>query len=61
MMLAAHKCRLHLKEEIDLHIGHISTSWRRHLASCQSNSDLRTSNMLYANQPKISNVNLNRR
>ena len=39
--------------EIDLHMGHMSTSWSGHLTSCQTSSDLRTSNMLYANQIKI--------
>ena len=28
--------------EIDLHMGHMLTSWSGHLASCQSNFDLRT-------------------
>ena len=38
------------EHEIDLHIGHMLTYWIGHLASCQSHSDLRTSNILYANQ-----------
>ena len=41
------------EKEIDLHMSHMSTSWSGHLDSCQSNSDLRTSNLLYANQIKI--------
>ena len=44
--------------EKDLHMGHGSTFWSGHLASCQSNSDLRTSNMLYANRIKIWDVDL---
>ena len=36
--------------EIDLHMGHMSSSWSGHLTSCQTSSDLRTSNMLYENQ-----------
>ena len=46
------------EQEIDLHMGHMSTSWSEHLASCQFPSDLRTSNMLYANQIKTIDVNL---
>ena len=42
-------------------MGHMSNSWSGHLTSCQSHSDLRTSNMLYlyANQIKIIDVKLN--
>ena len=47
------------KQEIDLHIGHMSTSWSGHLASYQSYSDLCTSNMLYAKHFKIIDFNLN--
>ena len=41
------------EQDIDLHMCHMSTSWSGDLTSCQSNSDLRSSNMLYANQIKI--------
>ena len=47
------------EKEIDLRMGHMSTSWSEHLASCQSPSDLHASNMLYANQIKTIDVNLN--
>ena len=38
------------EQEIDLHMGHRLTFWSGHSASCQSHSDLRMSNMFYANQ-----------
>ena len=38
------------EEDIGLHMGHVLTFLSGHLASCQSHSDLRTSNLLYANQ-----------
>ena len=41
------------EQEIDLNMDHMSTFWSGHLAGCQSPSDLRTRNMLYANQIKI--------
>ena len=41
---------LYFEQEMDLHMGHMSTSLSGDLASCQSPSDLRTSNMSYANQ-----------
>ena len=47
------------EQDLDLCMSQMSTLWSGHLASCQSNSDLRTSNMLYANQIKIIDVNLN--
>ena len=41
------------EKEIDFHMGHMSTFWSGDLVSCQSPSDPRTSNILYANQIKI--------
>ena len=46
------------EKEIDLHMGHMSTLWRGHLPSCQSTSDLHTIIMLYANQTRIIDVNV---
>ena len=46
------------KKEIYLHMGNIPTSWSGDLAGCQSTPDLHNSNMLYANQTKIIDVNL---
>ena len=50
---AVHKMLSSSKQEIDLHVEHMSTIWSGHLTSCQSLSDLLTSNMFYANQIKI--------
>ena len=41
------------KQEIDLHMGHMSTFWSGYLASCQSHSVLRTINISNANQIKL--------
>ena len=38
------------RQEIDSHMFHMSTSWSEDLVSCQFLSDLRTSNILYANK-----------
>ena len=46
---------LSFEQEIDLHLGHMLTSWSRHLASCQSHSDLRTSNKLYMQKNEADN------
>ena len=46
------------EQDIDLHMGHMSKLWSGDLTSCQSNSDLRTSNMLYANQIALNIQNI---
>ena len=40
-------------QEMDSHMCHMSSSWSEDLVSCQFLSDLRTSNILYANESEI--------